>query len=87
MDENKRFESGNISISAENMLPIIKKMAVFGKGYFHTRAGVELLGRDLKHARLVSRSRRPRPTTRRTVSPYAATRPPARSPSRITASA
>ena len=34
MDENKRFESGDISISAENMLPIIKKWLYSEKDIF-----------------------------------------------------
>lgn len=59
MDENKRFESGNISISAENMLPIIKKWLYSEKDIFIRELVSNCSDAIAKHARLVSLSEAP----------------------------
>lgn len=59
MDENKRFESGNISISAENMLPIIKKWLYSEKDIFIRELVSNCSDAISKHARLVSLSEAP----------------------------
>lgn len=59
MDENKRFESGNISISAENMLPIIKKWLYSEKDIFIRELVSNCSDAISKHTRLVSLSEAP----------------------------
>ena len=59
MDENKRFESGDISISAENMLPIIKKWLYSEKDIFIRELISNCSDAISKHARLVSLSEAP----------------------------
>ena len=59
MDENKHFESGNISISAENMLPIIKKWLYSEKDIFIRELVSNCSDAISKHARLVSLSEAP----------------------------
>ena len=59
MDENKRFESGDISISAENMLPIIKKWLYSEKDIFIRELVSNCSDAISKHARLVSLSEAP----------------------------
>lgn len=59
MDENKRFESGDISISAENMLPIIKKWLYSEKDIFIRELVSNCSDAIAKHARLVSLSEAP----------------------------
>ncbi|MBE6936431.1 MAG: molecular chaperone HtpG [Ruminococcaceae bacterium] len=59
MSESARFESGNISISAENMLPIIKKWLYSEKDIFIRELVSNCSDAISKHARLVSMAEAP----------------------------